>query len=206
MSVRALRDASTRPRQPPERGPARSPPPGGDPRRFFRCGRSAVAMRRIASSYVRAAAWRGAASGWAACCRAMPRMLSPNDAGAEGGSQPAGRAVGPGVGEVLRGKFDADGAFRPPDGRRGPRPWHPRLRPGDGQGRAGRARGAAARATSRTRTTRGTSPRRRARPSPRPRSAPPSGSSSSLRRASRLRSTRPGPSVRTRARPVPSGR
>ena len=37
----------------------------------------------------------------------------PDDAGAEGGSQPAGRAVGPGVGEVLRGKFDADGAFRP---------------------------------------------------------------------------------------------
>ena len=44
-------------------------------------------------------------------------------------------------GEVELVKFD-DGRWRPPDGRRGPRPRRHRLRPGDGQGRdrAGRGR------------------------------------------------------------------
>ena len=65
----------------------------------------------------------------------------PDDAGAEGGSQPAGRAVGPGVGEVLRGKFDADGAFRPLTAAEARDRGIPDYDPETGKGRAGRARG-----------------------------------------------------------------
>ena len=66
-------------------------------------------MRRIASSYVKGG---GLARGGVRMGRMLPGDAPhavPDDAGAEGGLA-TGRAVGPGVGEVLRGKFDADGA------------------------------------------------------------------------------------------------
>ena len=63
------------------------------------------------------------------------------DARLPGRASPPNGAVGPGVGEVLRGKFDADGAFRPLTAAEARDRGIPDYDPETGKGRAGTCAG-----------------------------------------------------------------